>query len=97
MKLAITLENFYTVAENETKTDFLITFTKAKLSFTREDGVDKSNFSMEQLALKDNRKPQSYILTIGQESEELNLEKESDSEANKDNKIMSGFTKFQED
>jgi hypothetical protein len=27
VKLDIKLENFYTVAENETKTDFLISFT----------------------------------------------------------------------
>lgn len=87
------LENFYTVAENETKTDFLIQFTKANFSFTREDGADKSNFYMEQLVLKDLRNPKSYILTIGQSLEDslknLEIEERED--------LVKGFTEFMGD
>jgi hypothetical protein len=54
------------LAPNESKTDFLVTFSSASMAFTREKGVDKSYFSMEQLALKDLLRPNSYILTFGE-------------------------------
>ena len=97
VKIDIRLKNFYYLAPNESKTDFLVTFSSANLNFTREKGVDKSSFKMEQLALKDILHPNSYILTFGEQASGLQDRVASHSSLEQNYKIVEGSTTFHED